>query len=41
VFQQVYDSALLTGLEKNKGLRVPTLPKQKEGFLQEKKMSGA
>jgi hypothetical protein len=32
---------LLTGLEKTKGLRVPTIPKQKENFLEEKKMGGA
>ena len=27
VFQQVYDSALLRGMESTKGLRIPTLPK--------------
>ena len=40
-YQQVYNSALIAALEKNSGVRVPKLPKQKEKFLPEKKMTGA
>lgn len=35
-YQQVYNSALIAGLEKTNGMRVPKLPKQKEKFLPEK-----
>lgn len=40
-YQQVYNSALIAGLDKNKGVRVPKIPKQKEKFLPEKKVTGA
>lgn len=39
-YQQVYNSALIAGLEKTNGVRVPKLPKQKEKFLPEKTMEG-
>lgn len=39
-FQQVYNSALIAGLEKTNGVRVPRLPKQKEKFLPEKSTAG-
>ena len=34
-YKQVYDSALIKGIEKTKGVRVPQIPKTKEKFLPE------
>ena len=34
-FKQVYDSALIKGLDKTGGVRVPQIPKTKEKFLPE------
>ena len=39
-FKQVYDSALIKGLEKSNGVRVPQIPKTKEKFLPEEPLSG-
>lgn len=36
----MYNSALIAGLEKTNGVRVPRLPKQKEKFLPEKSTAG-
>ena len=40
-FKQVYDSALIKGLEKNNGVRIPQIPKTIEKFLPDEAPSGA
>lgn len=40
-FKQVYDSALIKGIEKTNGVRIPQIPKTKEKFLPDEPPSGA
>ena len=39
-FQQVYDSAMIKGVDKNNGVRVPKIPKQKPLAVQEQGNQG-
>lgn len=39
-FQQVYDSAMIKGVDKNNGVRVPKIPKQKPLVVQEQGNQG-
>lgn len=39
-YAQVYDAALLAGLERNKGVRVPTLPRKAKGRPKKKNKDG-
>ena len=40
-FKQVYDSALIKGLEKTNGVRIPQIPKTREKFLPDEAPTGA
>lgn len=39
-FKQVYDSALIKGIEKTNGVRIPQIPKIKEKFLPDEQPNG-